>query len=193
MKKLVLLSLPFLVLSLTASAATITWNCPTTGSLQGLAGQSASNTAIVSCTTVDAAAPGGSTFSSVQLNFALDFTFNSFDAGTKSTIWALNPPGTGLDASGIIVNSANRPVTGSTASVLAADLALYSGLGTGPVNFPAGSISYVGASTAVTGGTADMQIILTYTTATGGVPEPSTFALLGSALVGIGLIARRKR
>jgi len=37
------------------------------------------------------------------------------------------------------------------------------------------------------------NVFLTYTEAPNGVPEPSTMGLLGSALLGIGLISRRKR
>ncbi len=194
MKKLLLVSLATLALSLTSSAATITWNCATTGAVQGLSGQSGSNTVTTACTTIDLAAPLGSIFTNVTMNFVLDFTFNNFDPGAKSTTWAVNALGTNLDVAGFVVDNSGganqRPHAGSTSTSNAADLALYSALGTGPINFAAGTISYTGASTAVTGGTADMQIILTYTSS---VPEPSTFALLGSALVGIGMIAHRKR
>lgn len=196
MKKLCLVAVGMLMASL-ASAATITWTCPTTGALQGLSGQSASNSSTVTCTTLDPAAPGsGVTFTNIQMNYSLDFTFNTFDPGAKSTTWALDVLGVGLDLSGLVVDNSGganqRPRVGSVSSVVAGDLAAYSGLGNGNLVLPAGAISYVGASSAITAGTADLQFVLTYIVDEGGVPEPTTMLMFGAGLLALGL-ARRKQ
>ena len=189
------LALALLSAASTLSAATVTWTCTTTGSLQGLAGQSASNTVSPTCSTADPLPAGpGLTFTNLQLNWSLDFTFNSFDAGTKSTVWAINSLGTNLDQSGLTVDNLGgpnqRPRVGSVSTSDAGDLALYAALGIGNVPVAVGAISYVGASTAVTGGTADLQYILTYRVDTG-VPEPATLAMFGAGLLALGLFRRK--
>ena len=87
---------------------------------------------------------------------------------------------TGLLTSGAIFNSFN--VAGNIPVNFTANAFVQTGCSNGNCNF-----SLVTQSRGI------ITVRYDYEPSTGGIPEPSTMALLGSALVGLGLIARRRQ
>jgi hypothetical protein len=121
---------------------------------------------------------------------------------------ALAGPASGTAVPGFAVNPTTNWFGGLSGSgtsnntVIGAGLAAYQGVGAANLsfNFNSGNGSYGGVQTDGSGnlffgGSAQVgaQIQVTYNYDQVAVPEPGTFAILGSALVGLGFVVRRRR
>ena len=124
--------------------------------------------------------PGGSTLFSIVYNYAIDFSFNPLTApgGTASVNATINAPG----AYDVAVNFNNtaRPNVGSVTVNVADWAAFLAGATLGTAH-----VGTVG----VTSSTFDALVTFTYEVnpPQGGVPEPSTLALVGGVLVLAGI------
>ena len=167
-----------------ASATTITVACPTGGG-SGVSGSSTS-------TCASAAGPVGAiSLDSVTLTFKFDALFTPGGVGSVLENFDLLPLGNGDVFGGLFDHTSNQSVTDAvhnitgsfvilnpTASQVAAALggAQFQG------NWSSGSGSFASSLF-------DFQVRVDYTP---GVPEPATSGLVGSALAGLGFLARRK-
>ena len=117
----------------------------------------------------------------LTLLVGLDVTYNP-NSPPGSATFAIDSPLTSWDVASLVVNNINRPLSASYGPFAISDLD-YS------TNFENPFLVDVQA---VLGGTAtNANAFLTYQL-TGETPEPSTWVLLGSALVGLAVYRRRK-
>ena len=186
MKKILYLAFLTIGVASFARATTITVACPTAG------GTGAAGTSTTTC--LSAAGPAvGSILSSISLSFKFDADFG-FGAGSVNETFDTLPAGNGDIFGGLfdhptnqLVTDVGRPVTGSfvilnpTAAQVAASL--------GGLQIQSG---WNGGTGSFNNAALDFQVDVVYTPATG-VPEPTTLGLVGSALIGLGFLARRKK
>ena len=200
MNKTLLLSLSLAAFAGLASAATI--NCIIVPTGNGTAsgntflinsGNSAPGTlnGLVSCPGIDAGA--GNIINSYQIIGTGDYTGGPIGTTTGTQVVLLYTGGAG-------------PVSGATVTETVTGGNNSSGFNPAtPFNFGAaqnpGTQTIAGqsinvSSTVTSGsvGASSGQFAINYTTqAVGGVPEPATLGLMGSALLGLGFLARRKK
>lgn len=177
MKTLGLLAL----LAWSGNAATITMTC--TPSPVALLGSSGTGTENCPGFTGALAVPAGGTINSITMNWAFDFQFDERTPGSRNTDFSFDPPGTGLDVAGT-ANVGTRPVFGTVTitSGFTAFLSAFTVLD-----------SFTGASASVTGGTFNKTFVVDYTgIVTDTTPEPATIALVGLALIGLGVLRKRQ-
>jgi hypothetical protein len=166
-----------------SQATTLTYTCsPAPVTYSGQTGGGS-----ISCTS--AGLPGGATINSVTLDSVIDTVYDGFDPGlaTVSATYSFSGPGA-LATSG----SVNPTVKGESksATVACPAQACIDALG-GIVNL---TTAYTGTNSALTAATFNARIIVDYTEAPPAqAPEPSSFIMLGSALTGLGIFARRRK
>jgi hypothetical protein len=195
MKKIVVLALSVLALGVAAMATPVACTVP----LQFANGNSAPVS--VFCSIV---VPNGQVLSSATLFYNADYQFgtgpgNAGQEMVQVTFAALaSGPVTGwnLGTTVLTVTGApGTPASPSSSSGVQSGSALALGLPVaGPQNFSiqvnVSSLTGVGTTVA----TSSANVLIDYTTTTpGGVPEPATFGMVGSALVGLGFLARRRK
>jgi PEP-CTERM motif len=208
MKKTLFLSLSFAALSTLATASVVSCTVTPVGTITGYststadingsfvntgasvaAGNSAGSQLAFSCPTLDAGA--GSIITGYSLLGQNSYTGGPFGttSGTQVTLSYLvnGGPFTGATQSSIVTggNAANPTGAFQIGSTVGGNQS-YGGF-TVSLNSLVNS-GTVGASTA--------QVVLSYSTQsviTSGTPEPTTLGLVGSALVGIGFLVRRKK
>lgn len=122
----------------------------------------------------------------VEFRYAVDVTYDPFNPPGSAT-FALNAPLVPWDIVGLIVTDVTRPVSGSTGQI-AISAVDFSG------NFQANfnvAVSAVFAGTG-TNGNANMEFRLYGDRIPDqGVPEPTTLAMIGGALMLAGLVRRK--
>lgn len=183
MKRLFSLSLLIAGAAALASADTITVTCATAG------GSGASGTATSSCGT--AGGPVAATsLDSIVLTYKFDANFG-LSAGTVNENFLVMPVGSDAFAgdfnhpSDQVVTDQARGIVGTftiLSPTLAEVTAALGGLGIQD-NWDSGGGSFNNTAFSY-------QIDVNYSTA---APEPATLGLMGSALVGLGFLARRRR
>lgn len=179
------LALGILVSALTASAATITNNCnlfPVTF-MNGTGGPTA-----VTCPGYTPLNPGD-VLTGVSVTYSADYQFGSNGTNTLAVTFTPSGPNNNYTPLTVTLNPSGSISSGAVPTSTSAF--------TGPINnalFTPGfnvniSSSVVAGSVATSSGAA--LVNYTFTTAT--VPEPATYALMGSGLGLLALIRRRKR
>jgi len=187
MKKFLTLSFLAVGAAALASATTITVACPISG------GSGVSGTATSVCNT--APAPTGfSSLDSITLAFKFDADFG-LGPGSVIEDFDVNPPGNGDAFGGALDHPGTQIVTDTARGILGvltinnptiaevdaalAGLTIADAWTAGAGSFNNSAFSYL--------------IQVSYSTASAGVPEPTTLGLMGGALIGLGFVARRKR
>lgn len=122
----------------------------------------------------------GYTNLTLQLNYSLDVTYNPY-APPGSANFNLDAPMALWDVFGAVVNNTNRPLSGSVGPISISEVDYAANFENA---FSVGVAAGLGGS--ATNANAAMMWELT-----GETPEPSTFILLGSALVGLAVYRRR--
>ena len=180
MKKSLLLLLATCALSTVSSATVLVDSC----NLFIALGSSGGPSNISGCN----GAPAGSTITAVHLDYNVDILIDRDFNGTPTATVTINTPG--MTILPFIIDINNRPFAGTAdaTSLFAAYLA-------NPTFFtPPPNISWTGNG-GIAGIAANLNFTITYDDAPppSGVPEPSTFMLLGTALTGLGVAARRRK
>ncbi len=117
----------------------------------------------------------------LEFKYSLDVTYNPYDP-PGSADFVLNPPMNSWDVATVVVNNINRPLSGSVGPLGISEVD-YTNNFENPFNVNVAAV--LGGS--ATNANAAMQWVLT-----GETPEPATWVLLGSALVGLAVYRRRK-
>jgi len=187
LKTLLAASLLAVGIATLASATTITVLCPTSG------GSGASGTSTSTCNT--ASGPTNVlTLDSIVLTFKFDADFG-IGPGSVMESFDVNPPGSGDAFGGLFDHPANQAVTDTARGIV----------GTLTINNPTvaevnAALAGVTIGDAWSGGTGsfnnssfDYQLDVNFTTRSVVTPEPGITGLIGSALIGLGLLSRRRR
>ena len=184
MRKFATLALATAALSLTASAATITSNC----TLFPIQFANGSGSGSISCPGFSAA---GGILSGASLSLFADYTFGSAGANDIKVTFTVGAPAsvTWASSSLAIDVTGGFNSSGSTPAVPATDAAT-----AGATNANFASAFNIGVSSQVISGSAGTssggaQITYTYGFAT---PEPGSIALLGSGLIGLAIVGRKR-
>jgi hypothetical protein len=130
----------------------------------------------------------GFTNLTITIGYGLDVTTNALAPAGSVTV-ALDSPLAAGDLSGLVVTNATRPLTNLNGVTFGISEADYNANYLNAFVVAVSSSAYTGTASA---GNADLVFTLSGDPLQQPIPEPSTMALLGSALVGLGLIARRK-
>jgi len=168
---------------------TITQNNATSGSATFTCGGSGLNTALV-------------TITNVQYFSTLDWSFGGLGSNTETAVFTPSANFSGPTTT--CVDTATGTSSGTTAcsftaipSGLAASTTLtgpaLQALGTGNTTFTVLATATVAAGSSIGSSNAGVMVEYDYNVnQVGGAPEPTTFALLGSALVGLGILGRKR-
>jgi hypothetical protein len=131
---------------------------------------------------------------SITLSFKFDANFG-LGAGSVNETFDTLPAGNGDIFGGLFDHPTNQPVTdfvrGITGSfVILNPTAAEVAASLGGLQIQGG---WNGGTGSFNNAALDFQVDVVYTAATSGVPEPATLGLVGSALLGLGFLARRKK
>jgi len=186
-----------------AGLLTATQFNPAWGTLTGVEIDLTSNlSTVLTIKNQSSSGSSGAVFTAMQI-FVQDPPANDLNGGTYSTgagvisydspSFSYNLAGGVSTTSGILTASATQDVTYHLAAILAE----YTGLGTFSLtdNTLTGTlIGNTGGNTTATQATTEFtvgDVIYTYTPPPSGAPEPATLFLMGSALVGVGVLRKR--
>jgi PEP-CTERM motif len=207
MKNTLLLSLSLAALSTLASAATVSCTVTPAGIVTGYStstadingsfvntgarvtqGGTLASTAVFTCPTITVAA--GSTIQNYQVLATGDYTGGPFGttSGTSVTMGYLVNGGLVSGASQTLIVSG-----GNSSNNVVPPTPFQLGATQGGVTTANGfTVSLSSQVTAGTVGASTAQVVLSYTVQSG-TPEPATLGLVGSALVGLGFLARKRK
>jgi PEP-CTERM motif len=124
----------------------------------------------------------------INVQMSLAYRFDMITLGAPANI-SLSVAGPGAwDVASTLLTDVNRPVSGTVGPLAlgGGDLTTYRAVG----GFTP-TISWTGADANVD--SANVRLTYTITYDDSAVPEPSTFVMLGTALTGLGVFARRRK
>lgn len=186
MKKFLALCLFVFAAAASASATTITVSCPTS------TGQGASGTSTSTC---NSAAPpvSFSSLDSIVLTFRFDADFG-LSSGSVEESFDVLPAGGGDAFGGVLDHPTNQIVTDTARGIMGTFTILSPTLT--EVDAALSGLQIQGTWSSGTGSffdaAIDYQIDVNYTPNASTTPEPGTLGLLGTGLLGVGLLARRR-
>ena len=125
---------------------------------------------------------GPETFMNVAAGFTTGFSFNYSAANQGGSVSVYD----GLGGTGTLLATLNLPTNGGSCP----------GYGAGFCPFGASGIAFAGTALSVSFAGSANQIVfddVTFGSITPGIPEPSTYAMLGMGLLGLAFAARRKQ
>jgi hypothetical protein len=182
MKKMFLMVAALVTLGVASQAATLSIGCTQA------AGSIGAGTATLVCPGFQVAPGVLGTINGISFVYAPDYTFNVLTPnGNESITYSIDAPDTEFDAVGLGFTRDVTPTPIFSGLQAGADYSMFQpGFNvTFTFSTPAGST--------VTAATFDGAFTVDYTLPQSGVPEPTTMALFGSALVGLaGMLRRRK-
>ncbi len=173
----------------TTSTADINGNFTNTG-VSVASGGPLSSSPVFSCPTIDAGA--GNIITSYMVLGTGDYTGGPFGTTTGTQVTLGYAAGAGP------INGATQTLVvsgGNSSNSDSVPVPFQLGATLGGVQSYAGfTVNFSSTVDSGTVGATTGQVVISYTTAPAGqTPEPATLGLMGSALVGLGLLARRKK
>ena len=196
MKKILGMLGAALILTVAASASPITTECTTGGNVGGASGANGSNTLSATFTCVGFTAPGGGMVTLAQLTMITSYTGPNNPASFTYT-WsgAPNFPNEVINASSVGVDNQPTIFSGAPVNATSSTTVINATSGLGGATFNLGGFN---ESVTVSGGTLSQngslftRLYVTYDYTTE-VPEPATLSIMGTGLIGLGILLRKRR
>jgi len=184
MKKLFLLALTSAAFAGLASAATVSAFCGSADVTSFTTGTPVTSPIITCPSFLSLSTPGGSVYTDSTLS-TLSFVTGIILQPTGVATMAYSGGGFTFNPVSFVVQSNTGQVAGTSNTLV--------GIGSAAAFNVTYDVTQTSANGSVGASTGSVAVTYNYTTPQGSVPEPATFGLLGGSLVGLGLIARRKR